>query len=108
MDAVLAPATPAAAARSVRPASPGATARRKPSPAHMRHSCPANLAGLPAIAVPCGFGAAGLPVAIQILGQARSLRRRHSAHRPRLRGRHRLDEPCAQAVTPAMRRGPGR
>ena len=29
---------------------------------------PANLAGNPAISVPCGFSSAGLPVGLQIMG----------------------------------------
>ena len=29
---------------------------------------PVNLAGLPAISVPCGFSAAGLPIGMQLIG----------------------------------------
>lgn len=33
-------------------------------------TCPVNLAGLPAISVPCGFDSKGLPVGLQIIGPA--------------------------------------
>jgi aspartyl-tRNA(Asn)/glutamyl-tRNA(Gln) amidotransferase subunit A len=32
------------------------------------YTIPANLAGLPAASIPCGFGAAGLPVGLHIVG----------------------------------------
>ncbi len=35
-----------------------------------RFTMPLNLAGLPAISVPCGFSAGGLPVGLQIIGPA--------------------------------------
>lgn len=34
-----------------------------------RMSCPFNLAGLPAISVPCGFDSSGLPIGLQIVGK---------------------------------------
>ena len=33
-------------------------------------TCPVNLAGLPALSVPCGFDSQGLPVGMQIIGKA--------------------------------------
>ncbi len=34
----------------------------------LRHNRPANLAGVPAISLPCGFASSGLPIGIQIMG----------------------------------------
>ncbi|HBU48744.1 MAG TPA: amidase [Myxococcales bacterium] len=36
----------------------------------MRYAQPANLSGLPALSVPCGYDANGLPVGLQIMGRA--------------------------------------
>jgi aspartyl-tRNA(Asn)/glutamyl-tRNA(Gln) amidotransferase subunit A len=33
----------------------------------LRHNRPANLAGLPAVSVPCGFTRSGLPIGLQIM-----------------------------------------
>ncbi len=40
------------------------------NPVYVRLSAPANVTGLPSIAVPAGFSAAGLPLAAQIIGPA--------------------------------------
>ncbi|MCW2772113.1 MAG: amidase [Nocardioides sp.] len=37
---------------------------------YVRLSCPANLTGLPALSVPCGVDAQGLPLGLQIIGRA--------------------------------------
>jgi aspartyl-tRNA(Asn)/glutamyl-tRNA(Gln) amidotransferase subunit A len=34
----------------------------------LRHNRPANLAGVPAISLPCGFAPSGLPIGLQIMG----------------------------------------
>ncbi|HZD26013.1 MAG TPA: amidase family protein, partial [Alphaproteobacteria bacterium] len=39
------------------------------TPVFVRLSAPANVTGLPSVAVPCGFSAAGLPVAFQAIGR---------------------------------------
>ena len=35
----------------------------------IRLSAPANVTGLPSVAVPCGFGAGGLPTSFQVIGR---------------------------------------
>jgi aspartyl-tRNA(Asn)/glutamyl-tRNA(Gln) amidotransferase subunit A len=34
----------------------------------LRHNRPANLAGVPAISLPCGFASSGLPIGLQFMG----------------------------------------
>lgn len=40
-----------------------------PADAYIRFSAPANLTGLPALSVPCGFTGAGLPIGLQVMGR---------------------------------------
>ena len=42
---------------------------REPAVAWNRFMTPFNLAGFPALSLPCGFDAAGLPVGVQLVGR---------------------------------------
>ena len=64
VDALLAPTTPIPAPRIEAAVTPAVRS------ALLRLTSPANLAGLPALSVPCGFTGAGLPVGLQIIGRA--------------------------------------
>ncbi|OBJ90744.1 Asp-tRNA(Asn)/Glu-tRNA(Gln) amidotransferase GatCAB subunit A [Mycobacterium asiaticum] len=71
IDILLAPTVPVAAMAAAKPEvswPDGVT--EGPVEAYIRFSAPANLAGLPALSVPCGFTGAGLPVGLQIVGRA--------------------------------------
>jgi aspartyl-tRNA(Asn)/glutamyl-tRNA(Gln) amidotransferase subunit A len=63
-DVLVMPSMPRTAVRIGEPTS------REPRLAWNRLLTPLNLAGLPAISVPCGFDAAGLPIGLQIAGRA--------------------------------------
>lgn len=71
IDILVAPTVPVAAMEAARPEvtwPDGLT--EGPVQAYIRFSAPANLAGLPALSVPCGFTDAGLPIGLQIIGRA--------------------------------------
>lgn len=70
LDAIVAPAVPIPATRR------GETMVRWPDgheeeviAAYVRLSAPANVTGLPSVAVPSGFSKAGLPTSIQVIGR---------------------------------------
>lgn len=69
LDVLLAPAIPGPAAHRDQILFTWPDGSEEPvGRAYVRLSCPANLTGLPAISVPCGFTGAGLPVGLQIIG----------------------------------------
>lgn len=71
IDILLTPTVPVAAMAAARPEvtwPDGLT--EGPVQAYIRFSAPANLAGLPALSVPCGFTDTGLPIGLQLIGRA--------------------------------------
>ena len=70
IDALVAPSLPAPAAKV---GQEGFTwpngAEESVINAYVRLSCPANVTGLPAVSVPCGFSADGLPIGLQVIGR---------------------------------------
>ena len=64
VDVLLVPTTPVPAPRLDEAGTPEVRSSL------LRLTSPANLAGLPALSVPCGFTGAGLPVGLQIIGRA--------------------------------------
>lgn len=71
IDVLIAPTVPVAAMDADQPEvtwPDGVT--EGPVPAYIRFCAPANLIGLPALSVPCGFTGAGLPVGLQIVGRS--------------------------------------
>ena len=70
VDAILAPTVPIAAPRIGEERIAIGFEEESVRNALLRLNRPANLTGLPALSVPCGFTGAGLPVGLQLIGQA--------------------------------------
>jgi len=70
VDAVIAPAVTAPATRRDQDAITWADgSEEEVTPAFVRLSAPANVTGLPSVAVPCGFSQSGLPLSFQVIGR---------------------------------------
>lgn len=70
LDAVIGPAVPSPATRRDQLAVKWPDGTEEPvAPLFIRLSAPANVIGLPSIAVPCGFTASGLPTSFQAIGR---------------------------------------
>lgn len=70
LDAVIGPAVPSPATRRDQTTVRWPDGSEEPvSSVFVRLSAPANVIGLPSVAVPCGFTASGLPTSFQVIGR---------------------------------------
>lgn len=70
LDALIGPSVAAVATRRDQPSVTWADGTvESASSVFIRLSAPANVTGLPSVAVPCGFGAGGLPTSFQVIGR---------------------------------------
>jgi aspartyl-tRNA(Asn)/glutamyl-tRNA(Gln) amidotransferase subunit A len=70
VDAVIAPSVAAPATRRDQEMIDWGDGNEEPvTPAFVRLSAPANVTGLPSVAVPCGFSSSGLPLSFQVIGR---------------------------------------
>jgi len=70
VDAVIAPSVVAPATRRGQDSIDWGNGDVEPvTPAFVRLSAPANVTGLPSVAVPCGFTSGGLPLSFQVVGR---------------------------------------
>jgi aspartyl-tRNA(Asn)/glutamyl-tRNA(Gln) amidotransferase subunit A len=68
VDALVVPTTPIAAPLLGEESTPIGKTNHPTRALLLRLNRPANLAGIPAVSVPCGFTSAGLPVGLQLIG----------------------------------------
>ncbi|MHA1559613.1 MAG: amidase [Alphaproteobacteria bacterium] len=70
VDVVVAPSVAALATRRDQKTIDWGGGNEEPvTPAFVRLSAPANVTGLPSVAVPCGFSNSGLPLSFQVIGR---------------------------------------